>query len=210
MSVLARNASSRLRVRYALSSVSRTCSISGRIRVSRDCSTAVPSSSAAGPLGHHASLGEQTRRWRRAPRGRIRPSAQASRARWEREASWSADAAASSAARKYAAATGFIAVVPSGRRHLGCLAIWRKARASAGVLYPCCDRRCSRSSGHVVEQLLRRHEKVVEPVDFRRRSWTIGDTPASPRENSRDGRRRARGAARRSRPTRLLLIAHTR
>ena len=69
-----------------------------------------------------------------------------SRARRGRaEASRSADAAASSAARKYAAAIGFIDGVPSGRWRLRCLAIWRKARASAGVLYPCRDRRCSRS-----------------------------------------------------------------
>jgi len=46
------------------------------------------------------------------------------------------DAGASSAARKYAATIGFVVIDPADapdRVGVGCRAIWRKARASAGV-----------------------------------------------------------------------------
>ena len=114
---------------------------------------------------------------------------------------WSADSAASSAARKYAATSGLIEGEASGRRCRGCLAIWRKARASAGVRYPCCDRRCSRWSATLCStcagSISRSSSPSISGVD-----WTVVDIPASPRGSSRDGRRRARGAASRSRPTR--------
>ena len=163
MSVLARNASSRLRARYVASSLSRTYSISVRIRARRDGCEAVPSSSARGrsgtrPASASMSTTASTTRGRHA-------SAESRRGGGS---SWreSADAALVSGAKVRGSKRidRRLAIRPRRRR----LAIWRNARASAGVLYPCRERRCSRSRGDVMEQLFRRHQQVVEPVNFRR------------------------------------------
>ena len=132
----------------------------------RDGSSARAFEQRAGSLRHQARLGEQTddgverlgdgsvrRRWLQRAPGR-------------REASWSADAAASSAARKYAAAIGFDGV-PSAlasplSRHLEKGS--RVGRRAVSLLRP----PVLPVDGHVVEQLLRLHEQIVEPVDFRR------------------------------------------
>ena len=60
MSVLARNAISRLRVKYAWSSVSRTCSISGRMSCEARRFRGGALQQRPGSLRHQAGLGEQT------------------------------------------------------------------------------------------------------------------------------------------------------